>query len=169
MSWDGCYDWETKNDVINDIIKTLNTHPNHLIKHQVIGNHFWFVADSVEGKFIGLYLLSKDRRDGIWMRNGMCEESEPYYYDCPLSFLGLAPVASEDWRKKVREYHTGKKQRKEMLSKIRRGTILALNNSRNYKVTETNGKKIFAIELPHGTTLYRIPKTRIIGIINNIE
>ncbi|RRD55752.1 hypothetical protein EII20_13840 [Comamonadaceae bacterium OH2545_COT-014] len=42
---------------------------------------------------------------GQWGYKPMDESMHPYRYSCPLAFLTLAPVACQEWRDKVRQYH----------------------------------------------------------------
>lgn len=40
-----------------------------------------------------------------WGVKYLAESMEPFVYSCPLSYLRMAPVVNERWRKRVREYH----------------------------------------------------------------
>lgn len=40
-----------------------------------------------------------------WGYKCLTELDEPCFYSCPLEYLKKVPVASDAWRKKVREYH----------------------------------------------------------------
>ncbi len=40
-----------------------------------------------------------------WGYKALEESSHPYYYDCPLHYLDLAPEQSADWRSGVRQFH----------------------------------------------------------------
>lgn len=72
-------------------------------------------ADGTErDRFIGCDLLQYQRGQGPgyeWGYKDMCESMHPYYYSCPLKYLDMVPVACEEWRKGVREYHA-KRSRK---------------------------------------------------------
>jgi hypothetical protein len=86
------------------------------LAHKVVRNTLWTVCEVVhykEGKefsrqrFIGCYLLGSAQRYG-WGYKAMDESMEPFYYDCPLSFLDKVPVVKPEWRAKVKEYHQKK-------------------------------------------------------------
>jgi hypothetical protein len=82
------------------------------VAHKVIGSSLWMVVEQTKHfkladqtkRLIVLAVLENKRGFGYGY-NSHCEEAHPYYYDCPLEFLDMVPVASEDWRKGVREYH----------------------------------------------------------------
>ena len=40
-----------------------------------------------------------------WGYKPLCEAEHPAYYSCPLGYLRKAPVANQEWRDRVREYH----------------------------------------------------------------
>jgi hypothetical protein len=80
-----------------------------LIKHTTRGNVLWSVwkykqQSGKEITFIGCDLMQVQRGYG-WGYKDMDESSHPYYYSCPLSFLAIAPVVNEEWRKGVGLYH----------------------------------------------------------------
>ena len=42
---------------------------------------------------------------GQWGYKDMEESCGPFYWSCPLSYLDMVPVANEEWRRGVRNYH----------------------------------------------------------------
>ena len=90
------------------------------LAHSVRGNTLFAVLqpykvgepERVEDRIIIVFLLRKDRGAG-WGYKDMDETMNPYYYNCPLKFLELAPHAhgqySEEWRAGVRAYHAKRK------------------------------------------------------------
>ena len=56
-----------------------------------------------ENRYIGCYLLHYHTHQRGY--KDMDEESHPYYYSCPLSYLEMVPVACEEWRAQVRDHH----------------------------------------------------------------
>lgn len=42
--------------------------------------------------------------DGKWGYKPLEESMHPYYFDCPLAFLEMAPVRCQAWRDAVRKY-----------------------------------------------------------------
>jgi hypothetical protein len=99
MGWDFATG-ATKRDVVNDIKARWG---QKLLAAQLVGNQFWVVVqpENEPKPAIGLYLLDKNGRDG-WGEKNMWESMHPYYYDCPVGFLDLAPETSGAWRQKVR-------------------------------------------------------------------
>lgn len=61
---------------------------------------------------IGCDLLKRDKGLNGWMYKPLGESCHPYYYNCPLKYLKMAPVACQEWRDKVIEYHKKKKETK---------------------------------------------------------
>lgn len=102
MGWD-FIDGHSKKDVIALITKDA-------FAHTVKGNVLWTVQEYKGTKIIGCYLLgtSKSNTPGVkpsWGFKDLCEAVHPFYYNCPLSYLGMAPVACQEWRDKVVAYH----------------------------------------------------------------
>lgn len=88
------------------------------VAHAVRGNVLWTVnqvtvkATGERRVFIGCDLMEK--YEGQWGYKPLCEEDHPYYYSCPLKYLGLAPVQNAEWRQKVHEYHARRSRRFEV-------------------------------------------------------
>ncbi len=55
-------------------------------------------------RYIVCDLFRYDKGDG-WFYKPMDESMNPFYYSCPLGYLNMVPVASEDWRVGVKRYH----------------------------------------------------------------
>ena len=105
----------SKKDIVNDIINESFFRneekgvTSKCLRHCVKGNVLWLLNeysydDGKVDKWIGCYLLRSDKGYG-WGYKPMNESFGPYYYSCPLSYLEEAPVACEEWRAGVREYH----------------------------------------------------------------
>lgn len=87
------------------------------IRHCYRGNNFmgvlWTVWEATPHgaskhpdkptRAIGCDLL--EYRDGMWFNKPLSESCHPYYYSCPLGYLGMVPVANAEWREQVRKYH----------------------------------------------------------------
>jgi hypothetical protein len=106
--------YATKKDVIQDIMKgwTHEGSKRECIAHCVRGNILWTVwrVLNPEGeeidRWIGCDILGAEKDYG-WGNKSLEESSGPAYYTCPIKYLDMVPrVASESWRKGVREYHT---------------------------------------------------------------
>ncbi|EOZ4878927.1 hypothetical protein ACQRQP_000005 [Pseudomonas aeruginosa] len=89
----------------------------HVIAHTLRGNVLWSVTEvtaKTEGvhpdlapgepmRYIRCDLLQ--RSGGEWGYKTMDESMAPYYYSCPLRYLGMAKELSPGWREKVRAHH----------------------------------------------------------------
>lgn len=121
MGWDVPYNTPTKASVIELILRDLNIRDT-VLAHRVVGDKIWVVQKIGERqgkggkhsgkKVIALYLL-RSAGDN-WGYKDLSETSEPFYYDCPESFLEMATDFAEErgsaeWRKGVREFHAKRK------------------------------------------------------------
>ena len=113
------------------------------VASSLVGNHLWQVEQLPDGRrFIVLYLLGSEKGYG-WGYKDLAESSYPYYFDVPLSFLKMAPVANEKWREAVRESHAKKGEAKSKKAALRPGMRLRLPegwNPREVTVVEHGGK-----------------------------
>jgi hypothetical protein len=103
MGWYG--DYINRSEKIKSL--TNSSDKNMCLKHCYRGGNFrgvlWAVWSNESGIFITCDIL--EYRSGMWWNKPLCEKMEPFYYSCPLSYLNMTPTISEEWRKKVREYH----------------------------------------------------------------
>lgn len=88
----------SKEDIVQELLRQYPP-----VDYALCVNTLWAVAEYREQRFIACFLLESGG-DG-WGYKAMEEAMNPYYYDCPLRLLELAPVASEEWRRKVCEYN----------------------------------------------------------------
>lgn len=105
---------QTRKELIEERTKNWRScnglYHNKCLAHCTRGNVLWAVWERyhIESgcthRYITCDLMQRQRNYG-WGYKDMCESMHPYYYSCPLKYLGMAPVASEPWRKGVREYH----------------------------------------------------------------
>lgn len=115
MGWS--FGYPSKQSLVNHLDENL-TDDWKMVKRSIVGNHYWYVAEYVSNdgrhdkgfRIIGLALLRSGYRDG-WGYKGMDESAHPYYYDCPLSMLDMAPVQSHEWREQVKAHHANKRKR----------------------------------------------------------
>jgi hypothetical protein len=100
----GCtFGYSSKDDTLRSILAD-----GQFVNHTLVGSEFWTVLKAQDGtNVIVLFLLAKE--NGSYGYKVIDEGMHPYYYKCPLSFLKLAPVASEEWRKGVHAYHESKR------------------------------------------------------------
>jgi hypothetical protein len=126
MGWDFTRG-ASKKDIVNRLIAPVKRHragewsnarqqwveldydvETKTLAHKVVSNTLWSVVETKRHRqpveverIIACFLLE---RGGIgWGYKDMCEAMHPYYYDCPLEFLDMVPVACEEWRAIVRE------------------------------------------------------------------
>ena len=94
------------------------------LKHCCCGNVLWAVHESKAKRdgvfetvrFIGCYLMMPGRNG--WGYKPMDEYMHPFYYSCPMSYLGLAPLDtsspcadnSKEWREGVQDYWMQRRQ-----------------------------------------------------------
>lgn len=95
--------WKSKAALIAELRSDVGAGWQELA-HAVVRDGMWRVVQSPKGaKFIRFDLLESYKGD--WGYKPMDESMYPYYFDCPLAFLAMAPVASQAWRDKVYEHH----------------------------------------------------------------
>jgi hypothetical protein len=104
---------QTRSELIRELTQSNETERAYaeVIAHTLRGNVLWSVVKvtpQVEGVYRDLKpgesicyircdLLQRD--DSGWGYKPMDESMHPYYYTCPLSYLGMAPEQSREWRK----------------------------------------------------------------------
>ncbi|MGP3790508.1 hypothetical protein [Pseudomonas sp. B392_1p] len=95
-----------------------------VIAHALRGNVLWSVVEltaKVESihqdlapgeslRYIRCDLLQRSGHQ--WGYKDLCESVHPFYYTCPLSYLDMVPVASPEWRERVRAYHAERRRPK---------------------------------------------------------
>lgn len=100
MGWDLIRD-TTKLEAIETMAGTNATFT--VLKQSVKTDHAWqlIVHNKSNEKFIRLIELEQQRGTSDWAVKILSEESNPYAYDCPLSYLKSAPVTCQAWRDDV--------------------------------------------------------------------
>jgi hypothetical protein len=123
MGWYYLYDWKKRADAVADRTKGWEKDGATFacVKHCYRGcpwqGVLWTVWQRkvngvVVDSWIGCDLLTYDKKDRCWGYKPMEEGMHPYYYNCPLSYLELVPVASEAWRIGVMAWHADRASRK---------------------------------------------------------
>ena len=143
-----------------------------VLAYSVRGNQLWSVIKvsrppsggghkRKEDIFIGLDLLQKS--DGCWGHKPLSEDMEPYYYNCPLKFLDLAPVACERWRSGVREFHAEASRRRKMAVEV--GMRFALKECRIpwVEIIGVTGRRIIG---QYQGARYRVQKKDLGSVMN---
>jgi hypothetical protein len=162
MGWS--FGWNSKTEIVNYLLKPWGESETHTpLAHSCAGNVLWIVTEcrnTETGEAINLILCSLLKcAEGDWGYKGMCEESGPYQYTCPLKYLEMTPVVTcPEWREKVREYHAGKKQARATSNTLQAGTKIVLSG--NWSVKEftlaQKVKKTWRAYGPDGH-IYRLP------------
>ncbi len=137
------------------------------LHHCTRGNVLWSVVKFTDKKagttqvIIACHLLQKsvekygERKVISWGYKPMDESMHPSYYSCPLSYLKHAPVACEEWRDKVKQYH----------QKYNIGDRLILKHC---KIPHLN---IFSTKPLLGTyqgTRYRVPRDLVVSVETSV-
>lgn len=156
MGW--LYGWSSKQQLVDHLNRGL-VDDYKLITNCVRGNCHWQVIEHKSGKrYIALNLLQS--YDGEWGYKDMDESVGPCYYNCPLSYLDLAPETEDtgqyakQWRQSVREYHAQRKPK----AKLVVGQEWALKNTR-YPITVKLIKlKPLLGRDTHSGQIYRVPR-----------
>lgn len=159
----------TKQDVIKERTKSwngvnsdgTNTGNSYVcLSHTLRGQTLWSVWErtSLHGeviRFIGCDLLNSHLNYG-WGYKSMCESSGPYFYDCPLSYLDMVPVADQEWRDKVRSFHNEKNRKSSLKKNINVGDTISLVNCKipNVRIVKKNGTKLIG---EYNGIIYKIP------------
>jgi hypothetical protein len=93
----------TKDDVVRELLNEYRP-----VDYELCGKILWAVVteDVLNQNLIAGFLLQPP--DGGWGYKIVEECMHPFYYDCPLRLLNIAPVTCQEWRAKVRDYHAGR-------------------------------------------------------------
>src|ERR1700686_2897560 len=110
MGWSYRVNPQSKKSLIEERVKTQSNSEGKtwtVIAHAVRGNNLWKVVEVKQASgesegYIALDLLGTGGRNEGWGYKDMCEIEGPYYYSCPLGYLGMVPEANAEWREGVR-------------------------------------------------------------------
>jgi hypothetical protein len=165
MGW--TYGWADKASLVKELTSPGHWPDGGLVTYSLRGNSLWAVYEPSDGRrFILLYLLDGTRGakpDDIyrWGYKDMDESMHPFYYNCPLKFLGMAPVANEEWREKVREYHAEGVRRLALVKALKVGDKVKLvSTPGEFQITHLN--PLLGVR---GFNTYRLPKSRIMEVV----
>lgn len=89
---------------------------------------------------IVLFLVSSERGHAYY--KDMSEDMHPFYYDCPLALLDMAPECCSEWRAKVREWHAQKAQGRARQRDLQVGSVLELPESYNPRTVTLVDKSV---------------------------
>jgi len=109
MGWTSSYDWRTRKDVADHLKDGREVGPTtKILGTGSSGNELWLVLETNGRRDIVLYLLGKCGSE--WGYKDMDETMHPYFYNCPLKLLKLAPERCPEWRAKVHANHAKKRE-----------------------------------------------------------
>ena len=169
MGWTFLYDAPDKQIVIDECINPSGWTSGKIrkcTKHSVVGNELWSIWESNTGdKTIVLFLLSKHM--GNWGYKDMGEAMHPYYYKCPLYFLEEVPVANQEWRNKVLEYHSSLKSQRDIIKRVSVGKIVTLRDSKPSKFRVVSLDPLIGEDVESDSLFpekYKLVKARIIDV-----
>jgi hypothetical protein len=98
-----------------DIVEELTQDNKYYrtLAHCLRGNVLWTVHENNDLiKWIGCYLLSNGGDHSGWGYKPMDESMYPYYFTCPKKYLSMTPVACQEWRDGVLDYHSRSRSKK---------------------------------------------------------
>ncbi len=107
MGWDFTRG-ASKQDIVDELTRPFKTDnvEAKTLKYKVKGNTLWQVLEYKENettKVLIVCCLLKNKRGYGWGYKSMPEGMHPFYYNCPLEYFLLAPVACQEWRDKCQE------------------------------------------------------------------
>ncbi|TXH41698.1 MAG: hypothetical protein E6Q97_37035 [Desulfurellales bacterium] len=118
MGWLFFHNVRSRSELVKLLRDETNKTPGfEILKSSVTGNHMWSLLqitgkDGKQVRLVTLDLLSK--QGDQWGHKTLDESVDPYYYDCPLTYLDkLTEPINEyamNWRSKVRAYWAKRKE-----------------------------------------------------------
>lgn len=164
----------TRQDMVRECIKDQPASGDtyRTLAHRAVGNQLWTVQVLVDAAGNGLrkpeivlFLLRGDRNFG-WGYKDMTESMHPYYYDCPLAFLAMAPEVSPAWRDGVRARHDDLRKGRALRGSIEVGTTIVLKDNYYGKTLKVVALKPFVAVDDRGNR-YRVPPKAIGSVVTN--
>jgi len=115
MGW--LFTEQSKEDLIQSLTRTEEgqNECRKTLAHRLCGDVLWSVAEVTAKKdydqlargesyrFIRCDLLEGSAAG--WGFKSLSERMGPFYYNCPLEYLQMVPVANAGWREKVHGWH----------------------------------------------------------------
>lgn len=87
------------------------------LQYRESGDILWILRSTKtfdKSQLVWIECVILDSSNYGWGYKRLCEEEHPYYYDCPIEWLALAPLACANWRVEVIvQYATSVLQQKE--------------------------------------------------------
>lgn len=109
MGYESSTTWHRKTDVKASYVQDMTSNGYTVVASASSRDGYWFVWERDQKRFIEFVKVEKSRDRHFYMK-AISEAMGPYYFDCPLRFLDLAPTTGVsgsgfDWREQVRQYH----------------------------------------------------------------
>ena len=170
MGWTFSREWDSKLALVAYLRGSGRWGSNFkIIKSTVCGSRHWYVAEKLDcgQRFIGLDLMEKS--DSEWGYKDMDETVGPNYFDCPITFLDLAPNPPHEgyaleWREKVRERHARKKNPIQWAS----GTVVVYGGHEYRLEHEAGPRRGWVVRREKDGRVYRM-NTRQLGAAQAVE
>jgi len=172
MGWSYRVDPQTKASLIQDRVKDkqfigASKGIGRCLEYKCVGGVLWTVwsisdesTGMVKDTFIGCDLLQRFGRG--WGYKDMAESMHPFAYSCPLHFLKMVPVACQEWRNEVIQWHQEQEERKERLAALQVGQRIELPKCRPPHVDIVSLKPLRG---EYNGTVYRISAKHIGNVI----
>ena len=160
MGWD-FIPGATRKQIIEQCVNS-NSHAKCIEKYSC-WNELWTVWQKGNEKYILLFLLKKEKN--AWGYKCMDEAQHPYYYNCPVRFFQIAPEINPIWRKEVVKFHKEQERRRLLVKSLRIGDIVRLSGVRPALYTIVQKLPVLVGKAVNGG-LYRIPKSRVLGLVS---
>lgn len=158
------FGWSSRKDVIRHLTTTGvdgNGREFKTLAHTVRGATLWAVQQwTGDEPFIACYLLYGPVRPSddpyACGYKGLDEAMHPYYFNCPVKYLDMAPEKCPEWREKVRAEAARKG------TKLRVGDIVTLRSSvKVVRIIQLRPLKGIDLEGPY--IQWRIPRGLLTG------
>lgn len=109
MGFDSCDSWTSKAQVVKELLADTARRAK-VVAHKSTRSGLWSVIENDDGSRAILFDLI-ERSNRRYFVKAMDESCNPYFYDCPLAFLGLVPqdktkYYSAKWREGVEAFHS---------------------------------------------------------------
>lgn len=114
MGWTACASWNTKKDVIDELIENLSAY--NVIAQKSTTQAWYAVIENKVTRERAIFVALVKKIDGWLGYKDMDEGAGPSVNDCPLAFFDLVPQPPNDWaaefRARCRAFHAKKAARK---------------------------------------------------------
>ncbi len=161
MGWTYSSRWDTKEKIVNDLLADLRGNYT-IVAYRSTRSGLWAVIER-EGKR-DIFFALIEKHQGEYGYKDMAESMHPYTYDCPLEFLGMAPIACQDWRNGVIAYWGRKASAKDLKRALKPGMLVKLQNKSipQIRIVSVDGNTVAG---EYEGRVYRITPRSLIGAV----